>query len=46
VKQQKRLNRAMIWMVVMLAVMFGVISFELLWPYFAGHIEPILLHNR
>ncbi|MDH4394053.1 MAG: ubiquinone biosynthesis regulatory protein kinase UbiB [Limnobacter sp.] len=46
VKQQKRLNRAMIWMVVMLAVMFGVISFELLWPYFAGHIEPTLLHNR
>lgn len=33
VKQQKRLNRALFWMVVMLSVMFGVVSIDMAWPY-------------
>lgn len=32
VKQQKRLNRAMLVMVVVIAVVFGLLSMELLWP--------------
>ncbi len=35
VKQQKRLNRVLFWLVVMLAVLFGVVGLDLLWPFLA-----------
>ncbi|WP_288105631.1 ubiquinone biosynthesis regulatory protein kinase UbiB [Limnobacter sp.] len=37
VKQQKKLNRALFWMVLMLAVLFGVVAFDLVWPYLSTH---------
>ena len=40
VKQQKRLNRALFWMVLMLAVLFGVVALDLLWPYLVGYAGP------
>ncbi|MBU0542228.1 MAG: ubiquinone biosynthesis regulatory protein kinase UbiB, partial [Gammaproteobacteria bacterium] len=40
VKQQKRLNRALFWMVLMLAVLFGVVALDLLWPFLIGYSGP------
>lgn len=39
-KQQKRLNRALFWMVLMLALLFGIVSLDLLWPVLAGAPGP------
>lgn len=39
-KQQKRLNRALFWMVLMLATLFGVVALDLLWPFLTGYAAP------
>ncbi|MCQ8894892.1 ubiquinone biosynthesis regulatory protein kinase UbiB [Limnobacter humi] len=41
VKQQKRLNKVLFWMVLSLAVLFGVVALELLWPMLMFHWGPI-----
>lgn len=37
VKQQKRLNKVLFWMVLMLAVLFGLVTLDLLWPFIMGY---------
>jgi len=34
------LNRALFWMVLMLAVLFGVVALDLLWPFLIGYTGP------
>jgi ubiquinone biosynthesis protein len=41
VKQQKRLNRALVWMVVMLTILFGVVALDLLWPYMNQYLQHL-----
>ena len=41
VKQQKRLNKVLFWMVLSLAVLFGLVALELLWPMLMFHWGPV-----
>ena len=39
VKQQKRLNRAFFWLVLMLSILFGVAAINFLWPLISSHLH-------